>query len=146
MENSFSYVQAIQSNQPRSSRYLPFIPAPRYKGEIKAELKSINRTFSNGYIKFGIDHFFKQNRIYSAYGTETETSSYMLLNAGIGTDINLFTRTDFMSLHIVADNLMDIAYQDHLSRLKYAPENLATGRTGIFNMGRNIGIKLIMKI
>lgn len=146
LENSFSYVQAIQSNQPESSRYLPFTPAPRYRGAIKAELKNINKTFSNGYIKFGVDHFFNQDKIYSAYGTETETPSYTLLSIGIGTDINLFKRTDFISLHIVGDNLMDIAYQDHLSRLKYAPENLATGRTGIFNMGRNIGIKLIMKI
>jgi len=28
-----------------------------------------------------------------------------------------------------------------LSRLKYAPENLVTGRIGVFNMGRNFTIK-----
>lgn len=33
---------------------------------------------------------------------------------------------------------MDKAYQNHLNRLKYAPENLLTGRTGVFNMGRNL--------
>jgi iron complex outermembrane recepter protein len=37
-----------------------------------------------------------------------------------------------------------VSYQSHLSRLKYAPENIATGRTGVFNMGRNVSLKLII--
>ena len=49
-----------------------------------------------------------------------------------------------MSLFISGENLADVAYQSHLSRLKYAPENPATGRMGVFNMGRNISVKLIM--
>jgi len=144
LENSFSYVQATQSNQPESSKYLPFIPAPRYRGEIKAELKEVNHTFSNAYIKFGRDYFFKQNRFFSAYGTETATPAYTLLSAGIGTNIKAFNRSDFMSLYISGENLADVAYQNHLSRLKYALENPATGRMGVFNMGRNISVKMIM--
>jgi iron complex outermembrane receptor protein len=46
------------------------------------------------------------------------------------------------SLNLVGSNLGDVAYQNHLSRLKYAAENLVTGRTGVFNMGRNYSIKL----
>jgi len=46
------------------------------------------------------------------------------------------------ALYFTASNLTDVAYQNHLSRLKYAAENLATGRKGVFNMGRNFGIKL----
>ena len=46
----------------QSSKYLPFIPAPRYRGEIKTELRNVNRTFSNAYIKFGINHFFQQDK------------------------------------------------------------------------------------
>ncbi|MGJ1446023.1 TonB-dependent receptor [Sphingobacterium spiritivorum] len=144
LENSFSYVQATQSNQPESSKYLPFIPAPRYRGEIKAELKEVNHTFSNAYIKFGLDRFFKQDKFFSAYGTETATPAYTLLSAGIGTNIKAFNRSDFMSLYISGENLADIAYQNHLSRLKYASENPVTGRMGVFNMGRNISVKLIM--
>ncbi|BBQ06697.1 MULTISPECIES: TonB-dependent receptor [Bacteroidota] len=144
LENSFSYVQATQSSQPESSKYLPFIPAPRYRGEIKAELRNVNRTFSNAYIKFGINHFFQQDKFFSAYGTETATPAYTLLSAGIGTNIKAFNRSDFMSLFISGENLADVAYQSHLSRLKYAPENPATGRMGVFNMGRNISVKLIM--
>ncbi|AZA58619.1 MULTISPECIES: TonB-dependent receptor [Flavobacteriales] len=143
-ENSFSYVQATQSNQPDNLKYLPFIPAPRYRGEVKAELKAVNSTFSNAYIKFGLDHFFKQDKFHGAYGTETATPAYTLLSAGIRTNIKAFNRSDFMSLYISGENLADVAYQNHLSRLKYAPENPATGRMGVFNMGRNISVKMIV--
>jgi iron complex outermembrane receptor protein len=46
------------------------------------------------------------------------------------------------NVSIIADNLLDKAYQSHLSRLKYADENPVTGRTGVFNMGRNFIFKL----
>lgn len=146
LENSFSYVQATQRNQPDSTKYLPFIPAPRYRGEIKAQFKTVGKTLSNAYIKFGIDYFFKQDKFFSAYGTETGTPGYTLLSAGLGTSIKAFKRKDFMSLYISGENLADIAYQSHLSRLKYAPENPATGRPGVYNMGRNVSIKLVMNL
>jgi iron complex outermembrane recepter protein len=64
------------------------------------------------------------------------------LNAGVGADfVNAKNKTLF-SLSFSAINIADVAYQNHLSRLKYAEENLATGRTGVFNMGRNFSIKL----
>ena len=85
-------------------------------------------------MKFGIDHYFKQNKIYSAYHTETKTPAYTLLSAGVGTNIKAFHRKDAFSLFISGENLADIAYQSHLSRLNYAPEHLATGRMGAFNM------------
>lgn len=146
IENSFSYVQATQSNQPDSSKYLSFIPTPKYRGEIKAQFNNIGKTLSNAFVKFGIDYYFKQDKFYSAYGTETGTLGYMLLNAGVGTNIKVFNRKDFLSLYISVNNLADVAYQSHLSRLKYAPENLVTGRTGIYNMGRNISVKLIINL
>jgi iron complex outermembrane receptor protein len=45
-------------------------------------------------------------------------------------------------ISLVAQNLSDIAYQSHLSRLKYTDENILTGRTGVFNMGRNYSLKI----
>jgi iron complex outermembrane receptor protein len=47
-----------------------------------------------------------------------------------------------LSIFLAANNIGDVAYQSHLSRLKYAPENLVTGRNGVYNMGRNISIKV----
>jgi iron complex outermembrane receptor protein len=53
---------------------------------------------------------------------------------------------DFLSIYFSGENLANIAYQNHLSRLKYAPENLASKRAGVFNMGRNFSIKMIVNI
>ncbi len=49
-------------------------------------------------------------------------------------------------LYVTADNLLNKAYQNHLSRLKYADDNTATGRRGVFNMGRNITFKIVVPI
>ena len=51
-----------------------------------------------------------------------------------------------LSLLLSASNLTDKAYQSHLSRLKYAPVNEATGRMGVFNMGRNFTFKVEVPI
>ena len=146
IENSFSYVRATQNNATDSTKYLPFMPAPKYRGELKAELKKIGKTISNAYLKFGLDHFFSQNNVFSAYGTETATPAYTLLSAGIGGNIKAFGKKDGISLFVTAENIANISFQNHLSRLKYAPENLATGRNGIFNQGRNISLKMLINL
>lgn len=144
LENSFSYVRATQNNRADNEKFLPFIPAPKYRGEIKTQFKEVNNTFSEFYAKFSVDHYFKQNNIFSAFDTETSTPAYTLLSVGIGTNIKAFGKKDFFNLFISGENLANVAYQNHLSRLKYAPENLATGRVGVFNMGRNISTKLVI--
>ena len=144
VENSFSYVRATQNNRPENEKFLPFIPAPKYRGEIKTNFEKVNNTFSDFYAKFSVDHYFKQNNIYSAFDTETATPAYTLLSVGIGADIKAFGKKDFFNVFISGENLTDVAYQNHLSRLKYAPENSATGRMGVFNMGRNFSVKLMM--
>ena len=144
LENSFSYVRATQNNRADNEKFLPFIPAPKYRGEIKTQFKEVNNTFSEFYAKFSVDHYFKQNNIFSAFDTETSTPAYTLLSVGVGTNIKAFGKKDFFNLFISGENLANIAYQNHLSRLKYAPENLATGRVGVFNMGRNISTKLVI--
>ena len=45
-------------------------------------------------------------------------------------------------INFAANNIGDAAYQSHLSRLKYAAQNVVTGRNGVFNMGRNFSVKL----
>jgi iron complex outermembrane receptor protein len=146
IENSFSYVQARQNHQSDSTRYLPFIPAPKYRGELKAQFKKVGKNLSNAYIKFGVDYYFQQNKFFRAYGTETGTPSYTLINAGLGAGVKAFKRNNFMSIFISAENLANVAYQSHLSRLKYAPENALTGRNGIYNMGRNVSLKVIFHL
>lgn len=142
-ESSFSYVQSVQADQPLNMKYLPFTPAPKLHSELRSDSKSLGKYLVNAYMKIGIDHYFKQNHFYEAFGTETATPAYTLLNAGIGADFYSNKRTLF-SIFINANNLTDVAYQSHLSRLKYLEENIATGRTGVFNMGRNFSFKLLI--
>ena len=144
-ENTFSYVKGTLKNQPDSSQYLPLIPAPRWVSEIKVDFNSVNHFLANAYVKFGIDNTWEQNHFYAAYGTETRTPGYTLLNFGAGTDF-VRGRKTWCSLFISVNNLSDVAYQNHLSRLKYSGTNNATGRTGIYNMGRNISFKLLIPI
>jgi iron complex outermembrane receptor protein len=95
-------------------------------------------------VKVGVTYYAKQDRIYSAFGTETSTPGYALLNAGVGAGFANKKGKTIMSLYVLGSNLLNTAYQDHLSRLKYFepyPGN-ATGRNGIYNMGTNISIKV----
>ena len=142
-ENSFSMVNAVQKDQPDSSRYLPMIPAAKFTSDIKATSGSLNRHLKNAFIKIGLDYYFRQNHFYAAYGTETATPAYALLNMNVGTDVYFNNKMIFTCI-VSAENLLDEAYQSHLSRLKYAPENFATARNGVYDMGRNVGFKIIV--
>ena len=144
-ENTFSYVNATLRNQPNASKYLPFTPAPRWSSEIKAEIPTINQFLGNAYLKFGLEKTWEQNHFYAAYQTETRTPGYTLFNLGGGVDFINHGKT-WCSLFITAKNLTDVAYQSHLSRLKYTGYNNLTGRAGIFNMGRNVSFKLLIPI
>jgi iron complex outermembrane receptor protein len=73
--------------------------------------------------------------------TETMTPGYFLLNAGAGTEIITHGRI-FCSINFSVNNIADVAFQNHLSRLKYSGPNYATGRNGVYNMGRNFSVKL----
>lgn len=144
-ENSFSYVLARKNRATDSTKYLPFIPAPKFSSELKAEKEKLGKVFQNTYFMAGADIYLKQDKIYSAYGTETETPAYTLINLGIGAEMVLKEKA-FFSFYISINNLTDVVYQSHLSRLKYADENYLTGRKGIYNMGRNISIKLVVPL
>lgn len=144
-ENSVSYVIAVQSGQPDSMKYLPWTPAPKISSELRADKMKIGKVFANAFLKIGIDNYLNQNHFYAAFGTETATKGYTLLNIGIGTDVVSRSRSLFTIL-VTANNLTDVAYQSHLSRLKYGPVNNVTGRTGVYNMGRNISFKLLVPI
>ena len=159
--NTFSYVDAQLMHQPADTKYLPFTPAPRWTSELKWELMHHAHTtvgrhqhhaipahrlkLNNLFVSAGIECYLKQSHIYRADETETETPSYTLLNLQAGTDIQIGSKK-LAEFYIIADNLLDKAYQNHLSRLKYADFNAVTGRQGVFNMGRNITMKLIVPI
>ena len=162
--NTFSFVDArlTSYDSPLTSdiKYLPFTPAPHWSSELKWELFHHSHTtvahhhttdaahralFNNLYVAAGLDCYLKQTHIYSADNTETVTPGYALLSLSAGTDIQLKGKK-LAELYVTADNLLNKAYQNHLSRLKYADENIVTGRRGVYNMGRNITFKVVVPI
>ncbi len=145
-ENALSWVRGVQKDQPDSTRYLPFIPAMRLRSELRGDFNKVGRNIRNGFFFFEGSYTFDQNHYYSAFGTETATPGYFLLNAGFGGSIGSVKGMEFCKVYVVADNLLDLGYQSHLSRLKYAPMNLATGRQGVFNMGRNVSLKVLVPL
>jgi iron complex outermembrane receptor protein len=145
-ENSFSFVlgenqSAIKND---SSKYLPFIPAPRLQSELRATKKELAGVLSNSFMKIEFNYFWKQNRALLENGTETPTGSYALWNIGLGTSLKNKTNSELFSIYFTVNNVFDKAYQHHLSRLKYAAENPVTGRVGVFNMGRNFSVKIVV--
>lgn len=143
--NAFSYVSAVQRHQPADRKYLPFTPAPRWTMDVRYDLLRHGRTLNNAFIKAGMECNLRQNHAYTADGTETPTPGYTLIDLSAGTDICHRGRT-VATVTLSAENLLDRAYQSHLSRLKYAPTNNLTGRTGVYDMGRNVCVKLNLPI
>lgn len=141
-ENTFSYVRGIIFNGTDSTGNVPYIPAPRWLPELRAQKQKLGKWLKNGYIKAGLDVNLAQEHVFSAYGTETATPAYTLLNASVGFDIVNRKQQPVATLTLAAQNITDVTYQNHLSRLKYAPENPVTGRTGIYNAGRNFSLML----
>ncbi len=143
--NTFSYVDARQLNQPEETRYLPFTPAPRWTSEVKYEITHHGKVLNNAYLALGLECYLRQNHYYKADQTETATPSYTLLNLSAGTDL-MWGKKKVAEVYVTADNLLNRAYQSHLSRLKYTDINEATGRMGVYNMGRNVVMKLVVPL
>lgn len=140
--NTFSVVSGQLKNPIEGDKYLPFIPASKLVTEFKGSFNTLSNNIHNFYVKFEVNNTFTKNNVFTAFNTETKTPGYTLLNAGIGADIVNKQSKALFSLSFSAINIADVAYQNNLSRLKYADENLATGRIGVFNMGRNFSIKV----
>ena len=109
---------------------LPFVPQNRLNNTIKVEFKNENKlnlnSFSAQYL-----HFFEQNSV-APY--ETPSSAYQILNFSCIGSISTKYKIGY-SLGI--NNLLNVNYIDHLSRLK---------NYNIPNPGRNFFVKLSLTL
>jgi iron complex outermembrane receptor protein len=148
-ENSLSYVQATNLGGHGavindSNKYLPFIPPLRIVSNLSAEFLKNFMFLGHIFIKIGVEYNAMQNRAFLDNGTETKTASYTLINAGLGAEVKNKKEKELFNFGFYVTNLMDVAYQSNMSRLKYFdnyPVN-GTGRSGIYNMGRNFSFKV----
>jgi iron complex outermembrane receptor protein len=140
-ENTFSYTRGEFTEAIDGSKNIPFIPAAKLVSELRGNFLSKGKSLKNLYVSIGANYTFAQNNPFTGYNTETATGDYFLLNAGLGADIMSKGKTIF-EIHFIGTNLANVAYQNHLSRLKYESINNATGRQGVFDMGRNFSVKI----
>ena len=141
IENTLSYVRGEFNTPVDYRKNLPTIPPFRWLSEIKYEFGNSPGISKNNYVSVQLDNVSSQNNPFTGYNTETATAGYSLINVGMGTHLK-HKGKQICSLSLVAQNLTDVAYQNHLSRLKYTDDNMATGRMGVYNMGRNFSVKL----
>jgi iron complex outermembrane receptor protein len=142
LENTFSYVRGHLTQSVAGTDNLPYMPAARWLVELRAQKRALGNWLHNAYAKIGLDVNGAQNNVFTAYGTERPAAGYTLLNAGIGTDVVGKNHKTLFTITLAGQNLTDVAYQNALSRLRYADVNNVTGRLGLFNMGRNFSILL----
>lgn len=129
LQSKSSY--AVTVGQLNNGDYLPFIPAQKISSSVRFE-KKMSRSFSFFYVEPEITYTFAQN---NPAVFETATGSYSLLNLYAG--ITIPKGNSKMNISISGQNLLNEAYADHLSRLKYY---------GLLNPGRNFMINLSLPI
>jgi len=140
LETGFSWVRGMFRNDVESVKNLPLIPAPRLQLELRAELAKNGSRIRNLSFFMEYDHSFSQQFAFTAFNTETATPAFGLINGGFHFDLMRGARS-LLQCYFTAQNIADVVYQNHLSRLKYAAENPVNGQRGVFNMGRNFSLK-----
>jgi len=123
LKSTYSYV----IGKKKQGGYLPLIPAQKLKFDIRAT-KSRWKGFRDLFVKAGVNFVFAQN---NPSEFETATPAYTLVNLGAGFDI--LVKQQRFSFSIIANNLLDATYFDHLSSLK---------PLGIYDMGRNVSFSV----
>jgi iron complex outermembrane receptor protein len=137
---------SLLEKQGEAARYLPLIPPLRGRTELRATLPARTGRLTSTYFRVSADGSARQNRFYALDNTETATAGYALLGLGAGTTWTSRAGRSVAQLFVQVDNVFDTAYQAHLNRLKYFEYYAATpnGRSGIYNPGRNIGVKVVV--
>ncbi len=148
--NSFSLVYGYNLNPKYKGdgvdgEYLPFIPPPRWLSSINYNVPVKNKILQLFSFKAEADYNVAQNRYLGLYKTETPTAAYTLMNASVHTDIS-YSPKQHISIQLSVNNIFNTAYQNHLSRLQYFEyyTKSPNGHLGIYNMGRNICMKMII--
>ena len=137
---------ALRARVGEAGRYLPLMPPTQARTELRLTAPARPGRLSASYLRFTLDGTARQSRFYAVDGAETATAGYLLLGLGAGTTLRTSAGREVVQLFVQLDNVLDTAYQAHLNRLKYFEYYAAspTGRLGIYNPGRNLGVKVVV--
>ena len=154
--STLSMVYGNLVNVPDSVKYLPFVPPARITSDLKFNFNTSSH-IRNAYLKIGVQSYSEQKEVYQQYAiysglntaltpyeyaaSKAATKGYTLFSAGLGGTI-ISNGREFCEIYLICNNLFNTGYIDYMSRFKYDPVNNTTNRVGVFNMGRNVSIKL----
>jgi iron complex outermembrane receptor protein len=149
VSSSLAYVNGINLQESfkgkgNQGEWLPLIPPITWYGAIEKNWITNIPWIPNVQVRASWESATAQNRYLALYATETRTAAYTLFHLGFGTSLTLRGKKQ-LAIQCQINNLFDLAYQNHLSRLKYLEYYQASpnGSSGIYNMGRNASIKCI---
>lgn len=149
-ENSLSFVRGYNRGEGSRGKgiqgeYLPFIPPFKWWSSLSQPFRTGPEKRMAITPRVDMEYTGRQDRFLALHGTETATPAYVLLHVGVTVDMRARNgRTVQVQLQV--NNLFDEVYQSHLSRLKYFEYYQASpnGRSGIYNMGRNACVKVVV--
>lgn len=148
-DNSFAVIygynrKAQYRDHKTEGEYLPLIPPMRLLSSINQDVSLNSKLFTGLNLKAETELNASQNRYLGLNNTETATPSYLLVNFAAGTTIR-YTKNYNLQVQLQVNNIFDKTYQSNLSRLKYFEyyADSPNGRSGIYSIGRNIGLKVI---
>lgn len=127
LKNAYAITKGVLSE----GGYLPFIPAQKLTSSIRYEKKT-NLNLSSFYVEPEWSYVFSQT---TPADFESSTPSYALVNLYLGVEIHQLKSP--LTISISGQNLLNKAYADHLSRLKYY---------GLLNPGRNFMLNVHIPI
>jgi iron complex outermembrane receptor protein len=132
-------------NQGIQGEYLSLIPPARLFFNTAYFFEFKNTFIQSIRPVFEYEFNAKQNRFLAENNSETATAAYSLFNLQLALDFK-YLKSKTAQFQFQVNNLFDTAFQTHLSRLKYFENYQQTpnGQRGIFSMGRNLCVKLIL--
>lgn len=150
--NSVAYTEGLNRNDALiqahgdAARYLPFIPPLHGRSEIRGTVNRQLKRLNKMYARVELDAYGNQSHFYGVDNTETFTAGYALLNIGAGATVMKKNARPLCELFLQLDNVCNTAYQANMNRLKYFEYYNASpnGRLGIYNIGRNFSVKVIV--
>ncbi|MGE8555320.1 MAG: TonB-dependent receptor [Chryseobacterium jejuense] len=139
-DTSFSVIYGFNRDKAfkdkgNKGEYLPLIAPLKLSGNISQQIILKLKFISSVTPTAEVEYSAAQNRYLGLNTTETATRDYTLVNVGASLELH-YSENHSATLQLQVNNLFDRAYQSHLNRLKYLGD--------IYNMGRNISLKLIV--
>jgi outer membrane receptor protein involved in Fe transport len=150
LDNSFTCVygynrSSVFKGKGLDGEYLPFIPPLKFMSSLSQKFITGLKIVKAISPRVDVEWNAAQEKYLALYQTETFTPAYTLLNIGVSAEI-VYSGKHSLELQAQVNNLLNQAYASNLNRLKYFEYYNASpnGRSGIYNMGRNVCVKAIL--